>query len=69
MNELEKTLHRTRKTLWQVCDDLGLRDEADCVVTNLDNCSSCGIWLKHSSLTPDLDGNPICKECLTFYGK
>lgn len=67
MNELETTLHRTRKTLWQVCDELGLAEEA-CKVVNLDNCSSCGIWLKISSLRPDIDKNPICNECYTFYG-
>ena len=67
MNELEQTLHRTRKTLWQVCDELGLSEE-QCKVVSLDNCSSCGIWLKHSRLRPDLDGNPICTECFTFYG-
>jgi len=67
MNEVESTLHRTRKTLWQVCNELGI-DQAECKVLSLDTCSSCGIWLKITRLIPDLDGNPICNECYTHYG-
>jgi hypothetical protein len=67
MNELEKTLHRTRKTLWQVCNELGISEE-QCIVRHIENCSSCGIWAKTGSLILDLDENPICNECYTFYG-
>jgi len=67
MNELEKVLHRTRKSLWEVCDELSMC-EVDCVVESIDTCSSCGIWRKKASLRPDLDKNPICTECFNFYG-
>ena len=67
MNELEKSLHRTRKSLIQVCKELGIL-ELDCEVPTMDNCSSCGIWRMVTELRPDLDKNPICKECFVFYG-
>lgn len=67
MNELELMLHRTRKTVWQACEDLGIPVD-QYSIASIDSCASCGIWEKHSKLRPDLDGNPICKECFTFYG-
>lgn len=65
MNDLEKVLYRTRKSLLD-----GLT-EVDCLkpqTPNLDTCSSCGIWEKIEKLKPDLDNNPICNECFTYYG-
>ena len=67
MHEVEKSLYRTRKTLRDACRELNLVYEDTCVGT-IDTCSSCGIWVKVKELVPDEDKNPICKECLTFYG-
>lgn len=67
MNEVEKSLFRTRKTLRQVCSELNIDiDEAD--VYELDQCSSCSIWLKYIQLKTDADDNLICKQCWDAYG-
>lgn len=66
MTPLESALNRTRKTILEVCRELGI--EYTDSLPNIDQCNSCGIWLKKSKLIPDLDKNPICNECLTFYG-
>lgn len=67
MNKVEKTLYKTRKTVQEACDECGV-DFEDAVVSELEECSSCSIWLKHYQLKPDLDNNPVCKECLDYYG-
>ena len=67
MTELEQSLYRSRKTLREACEELNLVYSDTCI-SSLDTCSSCGIWVKYAELVPDEDKNPICKECLTYYG-
>ena len=67
MNEIEEYLYRTRKTVNQAADEYDI-DIDDIEIYELEQCSSCSIWLKFSQLKDDLDGNPICKECWTVYG-
>lgn len=67
MNEVERTLHRTRKTLMEACIEAGVEFDPG-LVTNIQECSNCSIWHKISELIPDLDNNPICKNCKHFYG-
>lgn len=67
MNKIEKSLYRTRKTLGQVCKELGI-DIEDVTICDIDTCSSCSIWEKMFSLKEDLDGNLICKYCYDTYG-
>lgn len=67
MNKVEKNLVRTRKTVKQAADECGV-DIDDVELENIDQCSSCSIWLKFTQLKEDLDGNPICKECWSTYG-
>ena len=67
MNEVEKQLLRTRRALSDVCDDLGI-DIEEAEIDDIDQCSSCSIWQKHSQLRIDLDGNPICNQCWQAYG-
>ena len=67
MNKLESTLYRSRRTLLDVCREMGL--DIDTVeLKELETCSSCSIWRKTRELKDDLDGNPICPECVRFYG-
>lgn len=62
--ELEAELKGSRKSIRQVCEELGI-DIPEHV--NLVQCSHCSVWAK--TLREDLDGNPICGVCLTFYGE
>ena len=65
MNDLEKVLYRTRKTILQALDEFG---ETELEIENIEQCSSCSIWLKIPQLRNDLDGMPICNECWLVYG-
>lgn len=65
MNELERALYKTRSILPHVLLELDLDPEYPCT---LEECSSCSIWLRPEELTPDLDGLPICRDCLRWYG-
>ena len=67
MNELEKVLYRSRKTVPEGCFEAGIKFES-AVISNIQECSSCNVWLKPSMLIPDLDGYPICKSCQGWYG-
>lgn len=67
MNLVEKTLYRTRTNIRQVCKELGI-DFEEGLVTYLEECAHCSIWLKPRELKPDLDGNPVCTVCLEFEG-
>lgn len=67
MNEIENYLVRTRKTIQQAADECGI-DIDDVEIDNINQCSSCSIWLKFSQLKDDLDGNPICRNCWEAYG-
>lgn len=67
MNEIEEYLYRTRKTVNQAAHEHDI-DVDDIEIYEIEQCSSCSIWLKFSQLKDDLDGNPICKECWTVYG-
>lgn len=66
---LAKHLNKTRKTIYQVCEDLGLDPEqvdyyefdAYC-----NQCTHCDIW--GTDHKPDLDDNPICALCLRLVG-
>lgn len=67
MSALDQALYKTRKTILEVLSEIG--DNNICSGdTNLEQCSSCDIWLYPKQLKKDLDGSPICKECETFYG-
>lgn len=65
MNELEKTLYNTRKSLLEACTELGYNNVSE-VENGLKCCTSCGIWLKR--MMPDLDKNEICVYCYESYG-
>lgn len=62
--ELEASLKGTRKSIRQVCEELGIEIPA---YINLEQCSHCSVWAK--KLKVDLDGYPICDVCITFYGE
>lgn len=66
---LVKHLDRTRKSLWEICRELGIDyDEVDVYTLEkqITQCTHCDIWTKQPVL--DLDGNPICKVCLGISG-
>lgn len=65
MNQLEKALINTRKTVLEVCTDLDIQYPPD-VEIQLKACSSCGIWLV--KMPKDLDGLDTCNLCLDTYG-
>lgn len=67
MNKLESFLIRTRKTVIEGCDAVGIKIE-NAELNNIEECSSCGVWYSKKALIPDLDGNPICKVCYDYYG-
>jgi hypothetical protein len=67
MNRLERHLYKTRKTFRAACHEIGEDIEYACT-PELETCTSCDIWLKSDELIPDLDGLPICKDCLSHYG-
>lgn len=67
MNQIEEILLRTRKTALQAADECGI-DIDNVEIYNIEQCSSCSIWLKFSQLKDDLDGNPICRDCWQAYG-
>ncbi len=65
MTPLDKILYKTRKSVLEA--EAEMIDNNVCSIT-LDQCNSCGIWLRPDQLKPDLDGLPICKDCETHYG-
>lgn len=67
MSPLERALYKTRKTVLAAATDSGIEYILDAEI-GLEQCADCGIWLKPSELIPDLDGQGICKDCLTHYG-
>lgn len=64
---LSNTLEKTRKTLPQVCHELGIGwemvDESQLLVTQ---CTHCDVWSRR--VLPDLDNNPICYLCRDLAG-
>ena len=67
MNEVERVLYRTNKSIREACAEIGV-DFDEFPVDKIETCSHCSIWYKHHELKPDLDENPICKICWRFYG-
>ena len=67
MSPLDQILYKTRKSVLEALTEIGHNDISVGDIS-LEQCNSCGIWLKSSALKLDLDGYPICNECFTFYG-
>lgn len=67
MNSLEACLYKTRKNALECAGELGYNNVSE-VDIGLSACSDCGIWLKPKEMKKDLDGLPICKDCLTYHG-
>jgi hypothetical protein len=67
MNTVELVLNKTRKTIREACIEAGIEFEED-LVPNLETCTSCMTWYKHSIFKKDLDGNLICTQCYNWYG-
>lgn len=67
-SKLVKELNNTRRSLVEVCEDLGIDSdelmESDSL--GIQRCSHCGTW--SLKLVPDLDGNPICRFCVDLVG-
>lgn len=67
--KLAKQLDRTRKSLWDICEELDI-DYFSVDLTKLEEnivqCTHCDIW----TINPvqDLDNNPICRVCLGISG-
>lgn len=68
MTQLSKHLYKTRKNLLEVCAEFDIEYDLDSLELSVEQCSSCNIWLKPKELHEDLDKNPICGDCLRFYG-
>jgi hypothetical protein len=67
MNKVEELLFRTRKTVRQAAEESDL-DIDEVEIYEIEQCSSCSIWLKFTQLKDDIDGNPICRNCWEAYG-
>jgi hypothetical protein len=72
-NPLQKKLIRelngTRRSLREVCEDLGIDyDELTDgeVDLGIEQCTHCNLW--STKLIPDLDFNPICSYCVDLIG-
>ncbi len=64
---LAKELNGTRRSLTEVCDEMGIDyDEIEFEKLSVGQCSHCSTW--SSRLIPDLDGNPICRFCVDLIG-
>ena len=67
MSPLELALYKTRKSVLAAQRECAIEYILDTEI-GLEQCSDCGIWLRPQELTPDLDGQGICKDCLQHYG-
>lgn len=67
MTPADEILYKTRKTALDAATELGHNNVNDLEIT-LDECTSCGIWLRKDQLIPDLDKNLICGRCADHYG-
>jgi hypothetical protein len=66
---LAKHLTKTRKTIYQACEDIGLDvDSVDYYDFDkyCKQCTHCDIW--GTNHVQDLDDNPICTLCLRLVG-
>ena len=66
---LAKHLNKTRKSLYEVCEELNIDYEQVCMWTldeHVQQCAHCDIWTVQP--VQDLDNNPICKVCLSISG-
>lgn len=67
MNEVERALYRTHKTIREACAEAGVQFTEN-LELSVQECSHCSIWHRLQELQLDLDKNPICKICWRFYG-
>jgi len=66
---LAKLLSGSRKTLQEVCDDLGLDTDAvddEQLAHFVSECSHCDIW--GTTHRRDEDGFPVCVLCFSLVG-
>jgi hypothetical protein len=64
---LAKKLKNTRKSLWEVCEELQIDyDGVDHTRLDIDQCTHCSLWTDR--LIPDLDDNLICYYCKDLEG-
>lgn len=62
VDKIEYNLVKTRKSLKDVCDELGI-DMPDIDELVVSQCTQCSVWHYNYKLIEDLDGNMICKYC------
>ena len=67
MSELSSFLYRTKISIPDACEELGIEYNKD-DLEDLSSCTHCGIWYWEYELIPDLDENNICKFCSQYYG-
>jgi hypothetical protein len=67
MTPLERTLYKTHKSILEACREIGIEYILDSEIV-LTQCADCGIWLFPKELIKDLDGQGICRDCVTHYG-
>lgn len=68
INKIEKSLLKTRKSLRDICLELGL-DMPDIEDLCIEQCAHCSVWHYQFKLREDLDGNTICKYCEDLVGR
>ena len=58
---LDDTLNKTRDSLVDVCDSLGIDPKlVDPELLDVEACSNCGVWGKNHV---EQDGLPVCQFC------
>jgi hypothetical protein len=67
MTPVEEYLYKTRNSVLDACNALRIKTPYEQDI-ELAACSSCSIWLKPIQMKQDLDGYPICENCLAHYG-
>lgn len=65
MNILERTLYKTRKSVFEACTENDIQYPSE-IEIGLTSCSSCGIWLVE--MKKDQDGLDTCDLCQETYG-
>jgi hypothetical protein len=68
IDKLERALLKTRRSIREVCHELGI-DDPDLDLLTIGQCASCSVWHYNYKLHEDLDGSPICTYCEELIGR
>lgn len=67
-DSLIEKLYRTNQSIQLACEELDVEFEEG-MLGDLEPCTHCSVFWHSYELTPDEDGNNVCKFCETYYWK